>query len=174
MRHRIIHMQNTRDDLLQLLSKQKIPVETQPGFLQKEYFKYANWLGKDREKMVMVGESLVRNNILFTSSSDAPIGPLNPHEHIFAAVNRTNDNGEPVNGWQPQEKMSLDDAYNSYCTTPTYLNHSDKETGKLLAGFQADLMLLDQHPKEVSETSLNKIKVDALWHKGKQVFNRYN
>ena len=174
LRHRIIHMQNTRWDLLRLLSRQKIPVETQPGFLQKEFSEYIQWLGEDRQKMAMVGKSLVDNKIIFTSSSDAPIGPLNPHEHIFTAVNRTNGNGEPRGGWQPQEKISINEAYESYCTTPAFLNHSDKETGRLLPGFQADLMLLEQHPEEAGKTALNKIKVDVLWYKGKQVFDRYD
>lgn len=174
IRHRIIHMQNTRWDLLRLLRKQKIPIETQPGFLQKEYSENVKWLGEDREKMAQVGKSLVENEVIFTASSDAPIGPLNPHEHIFAAVNRTNDNGKPEGGWQPREKISIDEAYNSYCTTPAYLNHSDKDTGRLLPGFQADLMLLEQHPGEAAKTSLNKIKVDALWYKGKMIFDRYD
>lgn len=173
MRHRIIHMQNTRWDILRLLARHCIPVETQPGFLQKEYSKYSKWLGKDREELAQAGKSLVKNNVMFTASSDAPIGPLNPHEHIFAAVNRTNDNGEPEGGWQPQEKISIDKAYESYCTTPAYINHSDKNTGRLLPGFQADLLLLDQHPIEAGTISLNKIKADALWYKGKLVFDRY-
>ncbi|MEZ4951109.1 MAG: hypothetical protein R2784_17245 [Saprospiraceae bacterium] len=30
---------------------------------------------------------------------------LNPLEHIFAAINRTDMSGEPKGGWQPQEKL---------------------------------------------------------------------
>lgn len=112
--------------------------------------------------------------MIFTASSDAPIDPLKPHEHIFAAVNRTNDNGEPEGGWQPQEKISIDEAYESYCTIPAYVKHSDEDTGRLLPGYQADLMLLEQHPVEAGKTSLNKIKVDALWYKGKMVFDCYH
>ena len=174
MRHRIIHMQNTRWDLLRLLRRHKIPVETQPGFLQKEYADYKKWLGEDREKLAQVGKSLIDNEVIFTSSSDAPIGSLNPHEHIFAAVNRTNDMGEPKGGWQPQEKISIDEAYESYCTTPAYVNHTDKDTGRLLPGYQADMMLLEQHPIEAGNALLNKIKVDALWYKGEMVFDRYD
>ncbi len=173
MRHRIIHMQNTRWDLLRLLRRNRIPVETQPGFLMEEYANYVQWVGEDREKLTQVGKSLVENEVVFTSSSDAPIGPLNPQEHIFAAVNRTNGIGEPEGGWQPQEKLSIDEAYESYCTTPAFVNHSDKVTGRLLPGYQADLMLLDQHPVEVGAKFINQIKVDALWFRGKMVFNRY-
>lgn len=174
LRHRIIHMQNTRWDLLRLLSKYRIPVETQPGFLQKEWPNYKPWLGEDREQLVQVGQSLVDNNVIFTQSSDAPIGPLNPAEHIYAAVNRTDNNGNPKGGWLPQERMSVDHAFESYSTTPAYLNHSDEVTGRLLPGFNADLMLLETHPHEADPTELNKIRVDALWYKGRQVFDRYD
>lgn len=174
MRHRIIHMQNTRWDLLRMLYRQSIPVETQPAFIQKEYAEYGQWLGEDRARLAMVGKCMVDNKIIFTSSSDAPIGPLNPHEHIFTAVNRTNDNGEPEGGWQPQEKITVDEAYESYCTTPAYINHSDQNTGRLLPGYEADLMLLEENPSEIDKTALNKLKVDALWYKGKMVFDRYD
>lgn len=174
LRHRIIHMQNTRWDLLRFLSKHKIPVETQPGFLLQDWSQYKKWLGEDREKLVQVGQSMVDNGVIFTASSDAPIGPLNPAEHIYAAVNRTDNNGNPKGGWLPQERIKVDQAYESYCSTPTYINHSDEITGKLLPGFQADLMLLETHPHEAEPTELNKIQVDALWYKGNMVFNRYS
>jgi predicted amidohydrolase YtcJ len=99
---------------------------------------------------------------------------LNPAEHIYAAVNRQDYNGKPDGGWQPQERMSIDWAYHSYTTSPTYLNHSDPITGRLLPGYQADLMLLDIHPQEVSKAELHKIRVDATWYSGKKIFDRYN
>jgi len=173
LRHRIIHMQNTRWDLMKIISEYRIPIETQPGFLMEEYPNYKDWLGKDREKLVQVGQSLVDNDVIFSSSSDAPIGPIDPMEHIYAAVNRTNSIGEPKGGWQPQEKITIDKAFESYSTTPTYLNHSEKYTGRLLPGFNADLMLLEEHPTECEPGQLNKLRVDAAWHKGKQIFNRY-
>ncbi|MFA0964866.1 amidohydrolase [Roseivirga sp. BDSF3-8] len=173
MRHRIIHMQTTRTDLMKTLARYKIPVETQPGFLQDDWSSYSKWVGKEREPMVGVGQSLIDNEVVFTSSSDAPIGPLNPAEHIYSAVNRTDNNGQPAGGWQPREKMSVHHAFDSYCGTPTYLNHSDKYTGCLLPGYNADMMLLEKHPMEVDPMELNKIKVEALWYRGRQVFDRY-
>ncbi|MTI20991.1 amidohydrolase [Fulvivirga sp. RKSG066] len=174
LRHRIIHMQNTRWDLLSLISKAKIPIETQPGFLIKEYDNYKEWLGEDREKLVQVGQSLVDNDVIFSASSDAPIGPLNPLEHIYASANRTNYQGEPKGGWQPQEIMSVDHAFESYCATPTYINHSDSYTGRLLPGYNADLILLEEHPNECPKEELHNLKVDNVWHRGKLVYDRYN
>ncbi len=174
LRHRIIHMQNTRGDILKFLGEHKIPVETQAGFLMKEWDHYATWLGAYRESMTMVGKSLVDNNVIFTSSSDAPIGPLNPLEHIHAAVNRTDHKGEPEGGWQPQEKISVDEAFESYTATPAYINHSDKFTGKLLPGYQADLMLLDRHPNDIDPKDIGQLRVDALWYRGRLVFDRYD
>ncbi|QCK14595.1 amidohydrolase [Mangrovivirga cuniculi] len=174
MRHRIIHMQNTRPDLLKMLHTFRVPIETQPGFLQKEYPEYSQWLGEDRCQFVQVGKSLIENDVIFTASSDAPIGPLNPMEHIFSSVNRTDDNGNPEGGWQPQEKITIDQAFHSYCTSPCFLNHTEKSSGRLLPGFDADIILLEENPHEVESISLNKLKVDAVWHKGTQVFDRYD
>lgn len=172
LRHRIIHMQNTRPDLLQALRDWKIPVETQPSFVMKEHAEYPTWLGEERCKLVQCGQSLVKHDVIFTASSDTPIGPLNPHHHIFAAVNRTTFEGEPKGGWQPHEKLTVDQAYHAYCTTPAYLSFDEDTTGQLMPGFNADLMLLDRHPKEVDSTELKDIKVDALWREGELVFHR--
>ncbi|MEZ5058400.1 MAG: amidohydrolase [Saprospiraceae bacterium] len=173
LRHRIIHMQNTRKDLLKFLGEHKIPVETQHSFLMKEWSRYGKWLGDYREEFVMVGKSFIDHNIIFSNSSDAPIGPLNPLEHIFAAINRTDMSGEPKGGWQAQEKLTIDQAFESYSTTPAYINHSDEYTGKLLPGYQADLILLDRHPHEIGPEEVHLIKVDATWYKGGLVFRRY-
>ena len=174
LRHRIIHMQNTRLDLLKFLAIHKIPVETQPGFIPKEWKNYRTWLGREREQLAMVAQRMLDEGVLFSSSSDAPIGPLNPMEHIHAAVNRTDSEGQPEGGWQPQEKITIDAAFNSYTATPAWINHSDELTGKLLPGYQADLMVLDQHPHEISPDELDQMRVDALWYRGKMVFDRYD
>lgn len=173
LRHRIIHMISTRYDLLDFIAKQKIPVEMQYGFIPAGWASYERHLGEDRPKLALAGQSLIDKKIIFTSSSDAPIGALNPAEHIHAAVNRTDRFGKPDGGWQPQERMTIDEAFNSYCATPAYLNHSAKETGRLIPGYQADLMLLEAHPYEVDSSRLDQIKVDNLWYKGKMVYNRY-
>lgn len=173
MRHRIIHMQNTRPDLMKMLAEYRIPIETQPAFLMKEWPNYAKRLGDYRSSFVQLGKSLVDNGLIFTSSSDAPISPLNPQEQIFAAVNRTDESHQPEGGWNPKEKMSVDEAYHSYCHTPCYLNFSDELTGRLFPGYQADLMLLDQHPLEMEKKRLHQLKVDTLLYKGRIIFDRY-
>jgi predicted amidohydrolase YtcJ len=73
MRHRIIHMQYARMDLVELAARYKIPVECQPGFLLDEWPTYRPHLGPDREKGAQIGQTLIDHNMIFTSSSDAPI-----------------------------------------------------------------------------------------------------
>jgi len=166
MRHRIIHIQLVADDLLQRMRSCKACVEMQFGFLMNEHGEYAEWLGQERAGYCQLGRSLVDHDIIFTGSSDAPISALNPFEHIYAGVTRQDRDGQPENGFLPQESFTVEEAYASYCATPAYLEFAEQEKGKLLPGYAADLVLLSDHPARVNPTNLKDIRVEKVWVDG--------
>lgn len=170
MRHRIIHIQTLRPDLVQSLKELKPYVETQPVFLMKEYDKKADWVPNSLVPYSDAWGTVMREGIPFTSSSDAPISPISPHLGIFAAVNRTDEHHNPAGGWMPQEKLPLDDAYRSYTETPAFLEFQEREKGKIEEGYAADFILLDKHPKEVPSKSIKDIQVCETWIDGSRVY----
>ncbi|RLQ96177.1 amidohydrolase [Falsibacillus albus] len=172
LHHRIIHAQTLGEDLLKRLEKLKPYIETQPSFLMGEWDKKAKWVGEDLAPYCDAFGSLLRHGIPITLSSDAPIGELNPLEGIFAAVNRTNKDQEPENGWMPQEKLTVDQAFNGYTFVPAEMEFTSKYKGKLEEGFLADFILLDHHPLEVEPKDLRQLRVCETWMNGKRVYSK--
>jgi predicted amidohydrolase YtcJ len=172
LRHRIIHAQTVGQDLLSRLEKLNAVIETQPSFLLSEWDKKEKWVGKDLLPYCDAFKSFKRSNIPFTLSSDLPIGSLNPFEGMFAAVNRTDLEGKPRGGWQPQEKLSIDEAFRGYTSVPTLIElYENNNEGRLVKEERADFLLIDRHPLEVDKEKIHQIKVVETWISGKKVYD---
>lgn len=174
MRHRIIHAQVLNEDLLTHMQQVKPYLEIQPGFLMKEYSETRQWVGEEREKYCNAWNTVYQNGIPFTCSSDCPIGPLSPLIEMFAAVNRTDQQGNPTGGWLPEEKLPLDVIYKAYTETPAQLEFQENKKGKLEKGYLADFVLLSDHPKEVADFKIQDLSVEETWSRGERVFINHN
>ncbi|MBD1380318.1 amidohydrolase [Metabacillus arenae] len=170
LNHRIVHAQTLGPDLIEKLERVKPYIETQPSFLLKEWNKKEKWAGKELAPYCDAFGTMQRRNIPFTLSSDCPIGELNPFETIFAAVNRTDKHHQPEGGWMPKEKLSLDESYYAFTTTPVELELTNDRKGKIEKGFPADFVLLSHHPHEVDAKELRHIEVIETWIDGKRVY----
>ena len=171
MRHRIIHAQTLSDDLLQKIATLKPCFEIQPGFLLDEWNSYAQWVGEKRGPYCGMIKSLQATGAPVSLSSDAPIGPINPFEHIFAAVNRRDYEGHPQGGWIPSEKITTDAAFKGYTQVPAYLEFMEGQKGVIKEGAIADFILLDDYPSNVSHDKLHRINVQQTWLGGEKVYD---
>ncbi|MBA2173950.1 amidohydrolase [Halobacillus locisalis] len=172
LRHRIIHAQTLAPDLIDRLRKVKPYIETQPSFLLEEWDKKGKWTPKELLPYCDAFQSLISEHIPVTLSSDLPIGSINPFVTMHAAVNRTDLTGKPEGGWMPQEKISLESAYQGFTLIPAELEYMEAKKGRIEAGYQADFVWLDQHPLEVESENLHQIQVLETWHRGKQVYKK--
>lgn len=89
--------------------------------------------------------------------TDAPVELLNTYQTLYAAVSRQDLIGDPIGGWQPQEKLSMADAIRKYTYEPAYAEFAEKEKGEIKVGMLADLVvhskdLLNIEPKEIMTT----------------------
>ncbi|GGF25775.1 amidohydrolase [Halobacillus andaensis] len=172
LRHRIIHAQTLAPDLIQRLQKIKPYIETQPSFLLGEWDKKHLWTPEELLRFSDPFKSLVRGHIPITLSSDLPIGSINPLVSIYTAVNRMDLNQQPQGGWMPQEKLSVNESFHSFTVTPSYLEYGETRKGKIAPGYQADFVILDQHPLEIRMEDINKIQVTETWQRGKRTYKK--
>ncbi|WP_181348413.1 amidohydrolase [Thalassobacillus sp. CUG 92003] len=171
LRHRIIHAQTLAPDLIQRMARLKPYIETQPSFLIGEWHKKANWTPTSLLPYCDPFNSLLSEHIPVTMSSDLPIGSLNPLETVFVAVNRTDLSHQPEQGWMPQEKISIDEAFRGFFTTPAELEFRERSKGKLAPGYQADFVLMDRHPQLVDPDELKDVRVLATYHRGSLTYS---
>ncbi|SIS49247.1 hypothetical protein SAMN05421687_106120 [Salimicrobium flavidum] len=170
LRHRIIHAQTLAPDLINRISTSGAYVETQPSFLLGEWDKKDKWTPKELIPYSDAFQSMKKAGIPITLSSDLPIGSINPMVTIGTAVTRKDLDNRPEEGWMPQEKLSVNEGFYGMTIAPAYLEFKERRKGKIAPGYQADFVLLDQHPLETEPEELKNIKVMETWHKGQRTY----
>ncbi|MEZ5347104.1 MAG: amidohydrolase [Pyrinomonadaceae bacterium] len=78
--------------------------------------------------------------------TDSPVEPLNTYLTLYAAVSRQDEAGDPAGGWQPQEKLSMEDAIRAYTYESAYAEFAEKDKGTIGVGKLADLVV---HSKDL-------------------------
>ncbi len=78
--------------------------------------------------------------------TDSPVEPLNTYLTLYAAVSRQSEDGEPAGGWQPQEKLSIEDAIRAYTYESAYAEFAENKKGTIDVGKLADLVV---HSKDL-------------------------
>jgi predicted amidohydrolase YtcJ len=89
--------------------------------------------------------------------TDFPVEPISPYNTLYAAVSRQDAAGDPLGGWQPQERLTIADAIRCHTYESAYAEFSEKEKGEIKVGMFADLVvhskdLLTIEPKEILTT----------------------
>jgi predicted amidohydrolase YtcJ len=90
--------------------------------------------------------------------SDAPVESISPLAGIHAAVTRRRADGYPsVQGWYPEQKLSVHEAVYAYTVNAAYASGEEQIKGSLTPGKLADLVVLDRDifavdPTEILET----------------------
>jgi predicted amidohydrolase YtcJ len=91
--------------------------------------------------------------------TDAPVTVLNPFVTIYRAVTRQANDGEPAGGWNPEQRMRMEDILHCYTLEGYYGVHREDELGTLETGKLADFIVLDQNlltipPEQIRDTNV--------------------
>jgi predicted amidohydrolase YtcJ len=89
--------------------------------------------------------------------TDFPVETINPYNTLYAAVSRQDADGLPVGGWQPQEKVTMQEALRCHTYESAYAEFAETVKGEIKVGMLADLVvhskdLLTIEPKEILTT----------------------
>jgi len=116
-------------------------------------------LGPDRVKGAYAWNSIQKAGARLAFGTDYPVESINPFHGLYACVTRELPEGGPAGGWQPQEKISLDDCIRAYTSGSAYAQFEDGKKGELKVGEYADFIILSQDitkaaPKELFNTEV--------------------
>jgi predicted amidohydrolase YtcJ len=110
----------------------------------------------DRADRAYRFRSLWESGAVVANGSDAPVEELDPLAGIRSGLE-----------WRPEEALTLDQALQATCVTPAWLTHEERQRGKLLPGYLADLVVLSSDPFE----DLDGCKVVATMVGGRWTHN---
>jgi predicted amidohydrolase YtcJ len=91
-----------------------------------------------------VWQKLLKSGAVIANGSDFPVEEPNPMLGIYAAITRQDESGNPPNGWQPDQRMSREEALESFTIRAAFAAHAEKDLGSLTAGKLADLAVLSK------------------------------
>ncbi|WP_156291632.1 amidohydrolase [Oceanobacillus salinisoli] len=159
-RDRFIHTQVLREDLIKRLAHPTRIADIQPRFLASDFPWVQERLGADRMRFSYAWKSLQQAGVICAGGSDAPVEPVDPLLGIHAAVTRKIP-GETHDGYNPDEKLSMIEAFRLFTELGAYPTNEEKIKGTISRGKLADMTVYSNNPfqmvdaDELLETSID-------------------
>ncbi|HET7342818.1 MAG TPA: amidohydrolase, partial [Methylomirabilota bacterium] len=100
-------------------------------------------LGPERLPGAYAWRSLLATGVVIAGGSDFPVESPNPFHGIHAAVTRR-PRTDGHDGWQPQQRMTREEAVRSFTIWNAYACRQERELGSLEVGKRADVVVLSE------------------------------
>jgi predicted amidohydrolase YtcJ len=128
-------------------------------------------LGPERVRGAYAWRSLLGTGVIIAGGSDFPVESPNPFQGLYAAVARRPRTGED-RGWQPEQRMTREEAVRSFTTWNAYASHQETELGALAPGRRADLIVCSDDVFTCPEERIKDIVPLATMLDGELVYQR--
>jgi predicted amidohydrolase YtcJ len=130
-------------------------------------------LGEKRIKEgAYMWQSLLKSGARIVNGTDAPVEPVNPIPCFYASVTRKTLKGQPEGGYEPEEKMTRDQALRSYTLDAAFGAFEEKIKGSIEGGKLADFTVFNQDIMKVSENDILKTEVAITIVGGKVMYKK--
>ncbi|QOI98387.1 MAG: amidohydrolase [Flammeovirgaceae bacterium] len=130
-------------------------------------------LGEKRIKEgAYMWQSLLKTGAVIVNGTDAPVEPLNPIPSFYASVTRKTLKGQPEGGYEPEEKMTREQALRSYTLDAAYGAFEEKIKGSIEVGKLADFTVFSADIMGVPENEILNTEVVMTIVGGKVVFRK--
>ena len=126
--------------------------------------------GKKREKYLWAIQTIMKTGTNVCFGSDYPVVDIDPFLGIYRSVTRLHNDGTPEGGWNPQEKLTVQEALRAYTYGSAYALGREEELGTLEAGKYADIVVLDKNLLTVPPERIRGTKSILTMINGKVVF----
>ncbi|NLG81338.1 MAG: amidohydrolase [Bacilli bacterium] len=172
-RHGIVHCQITDYELIERMKKFHLCAYIQPIFLNYDLHIVEDRVGKTLATTSYAFKTLLNQGIYIALGTDCPVELINPLPNIYCAVTRSDLEGFPKYGWNPQEKLSTFEAVYAYTMGSAYTEFQESIKGSITENKLADLVVLAEDLFNVSEHDIKDIEVLMTIMGGEIVYNNY-
>jgi predicted amidohydrolase YtcJ len=128
-------------------------------------------LGQERSDKQYRMNTLVSTGARLAFGSDWPVSSGAPLDGIATAVSRRTAEGDPPDGWTPDEILPMElalTAYTSAVAEQAFAENGDAPWGRIGIGASADLVWLDRDPRTTSAVDVSGLAVRGTFLRGKQ------
>jgi predicted amidohydrolase YtcJ len=169
-RGRIEHAQLVAPQDFPRFASLKVIASMQPSHETTDMRWTEDRVGPERSKGSYAWATMLKNGVRLAFGTDYDVEPISPMRGLYACVTRELPEGGPKGGWQPQEKISLEDCIRAYTTGSTYAEFEEGKKGELKEGEYADFLILSNDLTKVPPTEYGKIRVLRTVVAGRTVY----
>jgi predicted amidohydrolase YtcJ len=143
-RFRVEHAQVVDPVDFQLFSKYAVFPSVQPTHAVSDQRWAENRLGKERLKGAYAYKSLLNQYGMLAIGTDFPVELTNPFLTIHAAVQRKNSTNQPINGFLPNESLTLEEVMKGMTIWAAFAAFQERTEGTLEKGKNATFVIFER------------------------------
>jgi predicted amidohydrolase YtcJ len=129
-------------------------------------------IGPERAKGAYAWNSIQKAGARLAFGTDYDVESVNPFRGLYACVTRELPGGGPPGGWEPQEKISLEDCIRAYTSGSAYAEFEEGKKGELKVGEYADFIILSQDLTKMPPADILKTEVLRTVVGGRTVYQK--
>jgi len=171
-RDRIEHAQVVAPEDLPRFAKLKVIASMQPSHQTNDMRWAESRVGPERIKGAYAWATLEKSGARLAFGTDYPVEAVSPFRGLYACVTRQLPDGAPAGGWQPQEKISLQDCISDYTSGSAYAEFEEGKKGELKVGEYADFLILSNDLTKVPPSQYVKTEVLRTVVGGRTVYEK--
>jgi predicted amidohydrolase YtcJ len=170
-RDRIEHAQVVAASDFPRFARLQVIASMQPSHQTSDMRWAEQRVGPDRVKGAYAWATMEKFGVRLAFGTDYDVEPITPFRGLYACVTRELPTGGPQGGWQPQEKISLDDCIRAYTSGSAYGEFMEGKKGEFKAGEFADFIVLSKDLTKVDPSEYINTKVLRTIVGGRTVYS---
>lgn len=127
-------------------------------------------VGTERLAGAYAWRTLLDSGAVLAFGSDFPVESVDPLWGIYSAIARTDHEGNPVGGWMPAQKLTVDEALRAFTAGAAYAAFDEKDAGTIEVGKRADLTVFDADVTTVSPYEMLRTRCAMTIVRGRIAF----
>lgn len=170
-RYRIEHAQHLHPDDIPRFAQLGVIPAMQAVHMSSDRPWAIDRLGEKRIKEgAYMWQALLQTGIPIVNGTDVPVEPLNPIASFYASVSRKTLKGMPEGGYEPEQKMTREQALRSYTLDAAYGAFEEDIKGSITPGKLADFTIYEQDLMTVPEDKILDTKIAMTIFNGEIVY----
>lgn len=172
-RFRIEHAQHLHPDDIPRFAELGVIPAMQAVHLSSDRSWAIDRLGEKRiREGAYMWQALLQSGIPIVNGTDVPVEPLNPIASLYASVSRKTLKGTPDGGYEPEQKMTREQALRSYTLDAAYGAFEEDIKGSITVGKLADFTIYNQDLMKVSEEDFLNTEIAMTIFDGEVVYTK--
>lgn len=158
MPHRIEHIQLCPPEFWNRAAACGAVASVQPCHLPTDLHPAELHWGVERCRGAFPFGALWQRGMTLAFGSDVPVESIDPRLSLYAARARVGKGGEPTAGWHPEHRLTAEQTVRAFTEGPAVAAANARRQGRLLPGYDADLVAWSQDPMVASPEEVRDMR----------------